>query len=199
MAEGGFLCPYGDGGCNTWNWPTRVRVLRSMKRVKLLVNNQCIVEGDASGEDHMNLTGRSSSHQDRMTGWEGLWFSLTSFLMGFDDVRRNALMSFVVRGYGFYEGFDEFDPRYLHLGKAVGEYFKQGPVYMREFEDGWVVVNAGQKDARGVKVPRGKARVINHSNFKTPDAAPLVETFDLPKHRGCILLKPGHKIGNEDN
>jgi hypothetical protein len=28
---------------------------------------------------------------------------------------------------------------------------------------------------------------------------PEVSKFDLPAHRGVILLKAGHKAGNEDN
>ena len=34
---------------------------------------------------------------------------------------------------------------------------------------------------------------------KETDQAPLVDSFDLPSHRGNVLLKPGRRIGSEDN
>jgi hypothetical protein len=37
---------------------------------------------------------------------------------------------------------------------------------------------------------------LEHDNFKDPDSAPLVTSFDLPLHRGVILLKDGHVLGN---
>jgi hypothetical protein len=80
-------------------------------------------------------------------------------------------------GEGEYHWFDEFDPHYLHLGKAVGVFEKRGLVYFREFEDGWVAVNGEDKDAIGVKVPAGSARILDHRNFKAWRAAPLQESL----------------------
>jgi len=199
MDEVGFICPYGRGGFNTWNWERRLKAMWELKNVKVLMNAHVEVESDAKGLKRMEVYGVSSSHGDRMNGWEALWFAMTSFLLGFDDVRRNGFMNFTIWGYTEYHWFDEFDPRYLHLGRARGRYWREGRVYFREFDDGWVVVNPSREDAKGVPVPKGRARVINHYNFKRPDSAPLVRRFDLPKHRGVILLKEGRKIGNEDN
>ncbi|MBC7288194.1 MAG: hypothetical protein H5T86_09170, partial [Armatimonadetes bacterium] len=199
MEEAGFICPYGGQSFNTWSWKQVVDGIRGMKRVIVLVNNHGVVESDAQGLARMDSAGQSKSHGDTMTGWEALWFAMTSFLLAFDDVRCNAIMSFTVWGYSEYHWFDEFDPRYIHLGRAVGEYFQSGQIYMREFEDGWVAVNPSQQDASGVAVPAGRARVINHDNFRNPDAAPLVGNFDLPKHRGVILLREGRQLGNSDN
>lgn len=134
-----------------------------------------------------------------MTGWDALWFQLTSFLLGYDDVARTAYMSFTVWSYSGYYWFDEFDPRFLHLGKATGEYHKEGSVYMREFEDGFAVVNPGTQNAKDVASPMKGVRVLNHANFRAADKVAPVARFDLPAHRGIILLKPGRKAGNEDN
>ena len=199
MEEGGFICPYGGQSFNTWNWRKVVDTIRSLKNVIVLVNNHGKLDTDAKGLARMDVAGPSKSHRDTMTGWDALWFAMTSFLMAFDDVRGNAIMNFTVWGYGEYHWFDEFDPRYIHLGRARGDYFQAGRVFMREFDDGWAVVNPSQKSARGIKVPAGRARVINHSNFKHPETAPLVTRFDLPAHRGVILLKEGRKLGNSDN
>jgi hypothetical protein len=135
--------------------------------------------------------------------WDVLWYALTSFLQGYDDLRQNAYMNFTVWGYSRFYWLDEFDPQYLHLGKAVGEMQRVtgtvGHVYLREFEDGWVAVNPTRQDASGILAPRGKARVLTHDTFKTFDQVPQVEKFDLPRHRGVVLLKPGHHAGNADN
>jgi len=204
MDEAGFICPYGASSFNTWSWLQSVRTLRGLRHVRALVNNHGKVRSDVRGLERMDVLGeKSHSHKDRMTGWEALWFALTSFLLGFDDVRRNAFMNFTVWGYSEYHWFDEFDPKFLHLGRAVGEMQKvegrKGAVYLREFEDGWAVVNPLYEDAVGVRVPVGSARVITHANLHHPDTAPLVTQFDLPKHRGVILLKSGRALGNSDN
>ncbi|MCD6360238.1 MAG: hypothetical protein J7M38_05175, partial [Armatimonadetes bacterium] len=204
MDESGFICPYGAGSFNTWAWEKAVRTMCGLKHVRVLVNGQGVVHTDAEGLSRMDVLGETNhSYKDRMTGWEALWFSITSFLMGFDDVRGNAYMNFTVWGYSEYHWLDEFDPHYLHLGRALGEMQEiageTGSVYVREFEDGWAVVNAKWEDARAVPVPEGRARVIDHSNFKSPEDAPLVTRFDLPLHRGIVLLREGHDIGNSDN
>ena len=135
--------------------------------------------------------------------WDVLWYALASFLQGYDDIRQNAYMNFTVWGYSRFYWFDEFDPQYLHLGKATGEMKKvtgtAGQGYLREFEDGWVAVNPTKKDALGVAVPRGAARVLGHDTFKQYSRRPLVSKFDLPSHRGVILLKPERHVGNSDN
>ncbi len=91
------------------------------------------------------------------------------------------------------------DPQYLHLGKALGPFMKRGQVHFREFEDGWVAVNGSDKEALKLTVPNGSARVLNHRNFKNWQQAPLVTSFDLPSHRGVVLLREGRQAGNADN
>lgn len=73
-------------------------------------------------------------------------------------------------------------------------------VYLREFDDGWAVVNPTKTDAMSVAVQGGaKARVLTHDTFQQSKKQPLVRYFDLPSHRGIILLKPERQIGNQDN
>ena len=85
--------------------------------------------------------------------------------------------------------------------------YKNGPV-ISEFQDkrrmdasdGWAVVNPTRTDAMSVAVPGGaKARVLTHDTFQQSKKQPLVRYFDLPSHRGIILLKPERQIGNQDN
>ncbi len=109
------------------------------------------------------------------------------------------LLSFTVWSYREYHWFDEFDPAHLHLGRARGDYFRSGQAYLREFDDGWVAVNPGKEPLSGVQVPEGRARVLDHHNFKQWRDVPLVTTFDLKPLRGVVLLREGRQAGNADN
>jgi hypothetical protein len=195
MEEGGFICPYGGDqrSFKTWEWPKRVEAMRGLRNVKALINNH---GGPFAGE---GLARMDTPDALGTTGWEALWFSLASFLLGYDDQAQNALMSFTVWSYREYHWFDEFDPAYLHLGRARGDYFQSGRAYLREFDDGWVAVNPGAEPLSGLAVPRGRARVLDHHNFEQGQDVPLVTTFDLGPLRGVVLLREGRQAGNADN
>lgn len=195
MEEGGFVCPWGGDqkSFKFWDWERKLAPFNQLRHMKVLMCNHA---GPFAGE---GLAAMDSPDANGMTGWDALWFSLTSFLLGFDDVSRNGAMNFTIWGYSEYHWFDEFDPRHLHLGKAEGPFVKQGAIHFREFEDGWVAVNGEAKDAVEIKVPAGSVRVLNHGNFKTWQDAPLVTSFDLPAHRGVVLLREGKLAGDADN
>ncbi len=195
MEEGGFVCPWGGDqkSFKFWDWEKKLEPFSQLRHLKVLMCNHA---GPFAGQ---GLDAMGSPDTNGMTGWDALWFSLTSFLLGFDDVSRNGMMNFTIWGYSEYHWFDEFDPQYLHLGKAKSGFVKRGSIHFREFDDGWVAVNGDTKDAAGVKVPAGSARVLNHGNFKQWQDVPLVKTFDLPAHRGVVLLREGKQAGNQDN
>jgi len=195
MEEGGFVCPWGGDqrSFKTYDWEQRLEALRGMRRVKVLMNNH---GGPFAGE---GLARMETPDASGTTGWDALWFSLASFLLGYDDVSQNALLSFTVWSYSEYHWFDEFDPGYLHLGRARGDRVKSGKAFLREFDDGWVAVNPGKERLVGLKVPVGRTRVLDHRNFKAWSEAPLVDTFDLAPMRGVILLREGRAAGNSDN
>ncbi len=206
MEEGAFVHPWGTLGRkgNFVFWPERewlrqVQTMRRLKRVRVLMNVHGPVVSDASDFRRMEATDASGNR-----AWDVLWYALTSFLQGYDDQRQNAYMNFTVWGYSRFHWFDEFDPECLHLGRARGESYRLegsgGHIYVREFEDGWAAVNPTGSHVRAIPIPGGKrARILNHDTFRRADQQPLVDRFDLPSHRGVILLRPGRKAGNEDN
>jgi CubicO group peptidase (beta-lactamase class C family) len=206
MEEGAFVHPWGtlgrQGNFVFWNeseWLNQVKTMRNLKNVRVLMNVHGPVLSEAQDISRMDAVDASGNR-----AWDVLWYAMTSFLQGFDDQRQNAYMNFTVWGYSRFFWFKEFDPEYLHLGKARGELGKleghEGYVYAREFDDGWVVVNPTKVGALGIPVPgNGKARVLTHDTFLNAETEPLVERFDLPVHRGVILLKPDRKAGNQDN
>jgi len=206
MEEGAFFHPWGtlgrEGNIVFWaedQWLNQVNLMRGLKHVRALMNVHARLLSDAEGLSRMDAVDASG-----IRVWDALWYAISSFLQGFDTERQNAYMNFTMWVYARFYWLDEFDPQYLHLGSARGDFARldsaQGHVYARGFDDGWAVVNPTEQDAMGVPVPGGgQARVLNHDNFKQAEAQPLVSQFDLPVHRGVILLKPGKRAGNEDN
>lgn len=203
MEEGAFITPW-SARKNVFvfypekDWLTQVETMRKLKHVRPLMN----VHGPVVSEEQ-DITRMNASDGDGVRAWDALWFALTSFLQGYDDVRQNAYLNFTLWGYTKFYLLPEFMPERLHLGRARGEYKKvegkTGHVYMREFDDGWAVVNPADKPAAGIDVPSGEARVVDHDTLTEPDTRPLVKRFSLPARRGVILLKAGHAIGNSDN
>jgi hypothetical protein len=202
MEEGAFVDPWGGNGSfvfrNEDEWLRQVNTMRSLKHVRALMNVHGPVASPAQ-----DLTAMDAGDASGNRAWDVLWYAIASFLQGYDDRRQNAYMNFTVWEYTRFYWLKEFDPAYLHLGRARGKSRRVeatgSHIYLREFDDGWVAVNPTTADARSILVPHGQARVLNHDTFEHPDTQPLTDRFDLPAHRGIILLKPGHLIGNGDN
>ena len=199
MHEAGVLQPYGAFTFGVFNFQSRIQTINGLQNVKAI--NMCHGKsGDLTGDglarlDSLGTTGPGDG-ATTMTGWEALWFALTSHMAAINAERNNAYLGFTVWGYCEYHWLDEFDPAYLHLGEAVGDAFTADEATFREFDDGWVAINGTTGDLSGLSVPSGQARVIDHDNFDNPSSASLVTTFDLPLHRGVVLLKDGHELGD---
>jgi hypothetical protein len=205
MEEGAFVHPWGNAGkagnfvfYTEKEWLNQVESMRKLKHVRALMNVHGPVISGAKDFRRMEASDASGRR-----AWDVLWFALTSFLQGYDDVRQNAYMNFTLWGYTQFYWLNEFDPHYLHLGAARGESRRvegqSGHVYLREFDDGWVAVNPTDKPAEGVAIPAGEAYVVDHDTLEQPTAHPAVRRFDLAARRGVVLLKPGRAIGNADN
>lgn len=201
MEEGGFVCPWSKT-FNINDWETKVKVMKGLKNISALMNNWGKVK-DGEGMGKMDVL-MKDGNMGPATGWDALWFSMTSFLMALNESKSNGFFGFTVWHHENYY-FDEYDPKNLHLGKPLGDYYipTAGPskdVAFREYEDGWVVTNKPHTGSKSnVPVPSGKAWVVTHWNLKDPYSDPLVDKFDIGENRGLILLKQGKKIGNEDN
>lgn len=197
MEEAGFVSPYGTqaGDFHLWQWQIRVDAMRALENLRVLMMNHAEPSGSGEGLARMDLNDETG-----MNGWDALWLSMGSFLLGFDDVWGTGYMNFTVWGYCEYYWFDEFDPEHLHLGRAVGDSWETVGVHFREFDDGWIAVNPSlDTDISDIAVPAGSARVIDHDNFLDAESASLVATFDLSAKRSVVLLRDGRLIGNEDN
>ena len=202
MEEGAFVHPWGGKGSFVFRpeeeWLRQIRVMRELKQVRVLMNVHGPVEGDAKGIDRMD--GRDASGN---RAWDVLWYAMMSFLQGINPERSNACLNFTVWSYLEFHWFKEFDPRFLDLGRARGESHRidgrQGRVYAREFEAGWAVVNPTAQAALGIAVPEGQARIVDHDTLERPENRPLQREFDLPPHRGVVLLKAGRTIAGSSH
>jgi hypothetical protein len=202
MEEGAFAHPWGGNGhCVFYDeqgWLHQVDTLRHLKHMRALMSVHCPIVSPNADLSRLDFTDVGGANR----GADILWFGITSFLQGYDDVRQNGYLGFTIWGYVRGYWMDEFDPARLNLGRAVGESHRvdaaSGHCYLREFESGWAAVNPTATDARGVPIPTGQARVLDHYTFEHADAQPLVWRFDLPAHRGVILLKPGRRVGSAD-
>ena len=202
MEEGAFSQPW-SGTYGIYNWEVKINTMKNLKNVAALMNNIGKVP-EGVGLAKMDIL-MSGGNYGPSTGWDVLWYSMTSFLLALNESKTNGYFGFSIWGYSNYYWLDEYDAAYLHLGKPLGDYYipdsgDSKDVAFREYEDGWVVANKALSEAKtNVPVPSGKAYLVTHSNLKNPYSGPLITTFNIGKNRGLILLKEGKKIGNEDN
>ena len=188
MEECGFVCD-SRFPPDPRNWLRRLGNLQQATNFAIL-NTNAIVATSGSGRSRMDAVVWNG-----MRGWDVLWFAMTSFLLGYDPDRRNGYFHFTVApdDRSYYRDtywFDEYDPRYLHLGRPRGpaQQLSTG-VWQREFDRGWVWVNPTGAE-RDVTVPSGTVRVLDHDTFRTPEAAQPVGSFRLGPWRGVIGLRP---------
>jgi hypothetical protein len=202
MEEGAFVTPWGVKGHFSFyseqDWLNQINALRHLQHIRALMLVHGPLVSHALGPARLDATDVGGANR----GWDVLWFGLTSFLQGYDDARQNAYLGFTVWGYGRAVWLDEFDPAHLNLGHALGESHRVdgavGHCYLREFDAGWAAVNPTDTPAQGVLIPGGQARILDHYTFEHPEAQPLVTRFDLPAHRGVVLLKAGRHMGNTE-
>jgi hypothetical protein len=208
LQEDGFVSPYGDTkdkvSFHSWDWDGKVREFARLKTTRAMMTSHGL--NLVSPDDRTAaLAQMDTKDPNGESGWDALWFSLGSFLLGFDDVRGNGYLYFTIWNGARMVYFDEFDPHHLHLGKAVAPFDVKDGVYVREFDDGWVVVNpqlftnpTGMKTLK-FAVPSGKARVVSHANLNGASSAALVTSVDVPPGKSFVLLKEGHAIDDSDN
>ncbi|MGK3959902.1 putative glycoside hydrolase [Sorangium sp. So ce118] len=206
LQEDGFVSPYGpDDVFYSWDYDAKVREFARLRMVRALMT--CHGRHMVSPETRDGALAQMSERDARgESGWDALWFSIGSFLLGFDDARGNGYLSFTIWDGGRVVYFDEFDPHRLHLGRARGAFsVSDTGLYVREFDDGWIAVNPTlfthpqEPVTLTFAVPEDMARVVTHDNLGASASAPLVSSAPVPPGHAIILLKPGHAIDDSDN
>ncbi|PWH13345.1 MAG: hypothetical protein DDG59_14420 [Anaerolineae bacterium] len=184
MEECGFLC---TGQLQLDRWEEKLRSLQAAVDYSYLTVNLAPGYNENNAAQAMDNTFCTAGVcQD---GWQWLWYSLSSYWLAYEPQRQNAYFYFSLWGYRGSFWFDEYNPRYLHLGmpKEQARRLENG-LWMREFRRGWVVVNP-TLDTKLLQLPSGQARLLDHTNFKTPESAAVANQFSIPPLRGVVLLK----------
>jgi len=197
MEECGFICAVIQRRFppNPRHWEERLNMLRSAKRAKIM-NTNVLVDalgsaGPGKGIEIMDTLISDPATGRTWRGWDVLWFAMTSFLLGYEPTLQNAYFHFTAWGYRDCYWFDEYDPRYLHLGLPLDTARKlSSGAWEREFERGWVWVNPTNTDIT-LTIPQDSARILNHYNFKNPGSVPAVTQFVLPAWTGVVGLRAG--------
>jgi hypothetical protein len=194
----GILQQWG-GPYNVTNFRNKIDVIQSLDNIGLLHANEGRADqipGEGLAKMDAVATTAPGEGATEMTGWEALWFALCAHMVVIDTSRSDLYFWFSIWGEAEFHWFDEYDPEILHLGEPLGTDFELEGATLREFEDGWVAVNGTLADLTAIPVPEGSARVITHESLLDPQSQPLVTSFDLPLHRGVILLRDGAELGS---
>ncbi|MCX7943359.1 MAG: putative glycoside hydrolase family 15 protein [Deltaproteobacteria bacterium] len=191
MEECGFLC---------WKvlpvdqWEKRVKTMQSADNYTILSVN--MPPGAASPNNSGPAPNEGLQRMDRIyegrTGWQWLWFSMSSYLLAYNPDKPNAYFLFSLWEFRDQYWFEEYDPKLLNLGKPKGSAIRtENGIWYREFEKGFVAVNP-YKEEKTLKIEKGpKVRILNHENFKTPENAPVGDLkagITLETYHGAILL-----------
>ena len=187
LEEGAFAVAWGPWSVQFYQepeWKRQVDTLAAIRNSRVAFLSHTMLLPDQAGADNWG---------EPVTFWQTLWYSIGSFLLGKDDVLRNAYFMFA-GGEGFSRiwWYDEYDR--IDLGRALGPYavasVGAATVYWREFERGLVYVNPSAADAATVTLPQAM-RQLTHDNLNSPQSElPVVTQIPLNRHHAAILLKP---------
>jgi len=186
MEECGFVCNSFPPSIN--HWKERLQYLQQAKNFAVFsLNRISISQGQGIDKlDNEVIPG--------VRGWDVLWFAMTSFMLGYDPQTRNGYFNFTIFSSGTWQyrdcyWLDEYDPKYLNLGYPVSQAKELASgVWEREFERGWVWVNPTNQE-KTVFIPNGRARILNHDNFKNPNLVNPVEQFNIKPFSGVIGIR----------
>ncbi|MCS7248429.1 MAG: putative glycoside hydrolase family 15 protein [Anaerolineales bacterium] len=184
MEECGFLC---TGRVELTEWEKKLRSMQEATHYSYITVNLAPGYDDDNSAQAMDST--FCAEGICQNGWKWLWYSLGSYWLAYEPQRQNAYFYFSLWEYRGSFWFDEYDPRFLHLGLPQEKARKlENGLWIREFRRGWVVVNP-TLTPKVVDVPKGKARLLDHTNFKEPETVAPATQFNIPALNGVILLK----------
>ena len=186
LEEGAFAVEFGPWAVQFYpeaEWKRQVDTIGAIRNAKVaLMSHTKLMEGQASTDNW----GRP------VTFWQTLWYALGSFLLSKNDALGNAYFMFNGgSGYNRIWWYDEYEK--IDLGRALGSYAVTTiggvNIYSREFERGYVYVNATPNDVSSVSLPQASRLLTRDTLNSVLDALPLVNTISLNAHHAAFLLK----------
>jgi len=92
------------GECLQGVWLQQVQIFRNLRHVRAAMNVHGPVQERANDLGRMDSTDAAGRR-----AWDVFWFSLASFLLGYDDQRPNGYLNCTVWGYARFYWLREFD------------------------------------------------------------------------------------------
>src|SRR6266571_4973803 len=184
--EGAFAVMWGSSATQFYpeaKWKSQLDVLSQIQHSKVaLFSHTNLAEGQ-SGTDNWGKP---------VTFVQSLWYALGSFLLGKNDVLNNAYFAFTSgTNYDSIQWYNEYD--HIDLGKALGPYavttIGSANVYWREFEKGYVYVNATGTDVASLTLPQALQQLTRDNLLSPLSSIPSVTSIALNAHNAAILLK----------
>lgn len=206
--EGAFFHRWASR-CDIWfytesQWKQQVDMIAGLRNVRSMwVASHRMNTTDPGTDNHGN---------DDITHWQALHFALASMALGKQEARDSYLYVTTEHYPGgrkykdirWYPEYDEMEGGKLDFGAARGGYAVRAidgvNLYLREFANGWVVVNPTDKDLAGpvdlasaleIAAP---VRHVSHARIEDPlEAIPEVTalTGGIRAHTGLFLRKSG--------
>ena len=168
-------------------WKRQVDLLSAIKNSNVLFKASTDL---APGESGIDYYGKSFNF------WDGLWYSLGSYLVGKNDIKNN---SYFMYHWGTTSSVDHFYNEYdkIDLGKAISSYkisnVNGHNIYWREFEYGYVYVNPTLNNVTSIPLPEPcKQRTHNNLNSDL-NYLPNINSISLKSHRAAILYKSNYQ------
>jgi chitodextrinase len=186
LEEGVFAVQWGPG--DVWfhdetEWKRQLDTMAAIKHSKVAMMSHTDLAEGQSGTDNLGKP---------VTYWQTLWYAVGSFLLGKNDTLNNSYFMFNGgSGYNKIWWYDEYDK--IDLGKALGAYKVTSiggvNIYSREFEKGYVYVNATGSDVASIALPQA-SRLLSHANLlSVVSSITAVNAIPLKSHNSAILLK----------
>lgn len=181
LEEGAFATSWTAAGVDTSfyaedAWKRQLDTLAGTQNMNAIFESHTKTAPGSTGTDNW---GHSTSF------WDTVWFSMSSYLLGKNEVQNNSYFNFWRASDFSY--LDEYD---LDIGKAVATYQKDSTksVYLREYDKAWVLVNPSNTSYSAYSLPE-PGKLFDHDNFQSPATLPNSTTATLAPHRGLVVLK----------
>ena len=183
-----------------WNetlWRDTIDLMGDLENTKFC----CLFSVKHSTMDYVGI----DNLDQKVTGWEALWYSIGSYLLGKNDTYNTTYFEFIYGDAAYDQDskfwFDEYDK--IDLGNAVGNYNvvpkERNNIYWREFEKGYVYVNPTNNNVTNILLPQ-ICKQRTHENLYEPlTGLKEISSIDLDAHRAAILYKVKINIGKAPN
>ena len=186
LEEAAFAAMYSTGDIYFLledQWKRQIDLLGAIRNSKVGFFSSTDLAPDQSGVDNY---GKS------FTFWDGLWYTLGSYLVGKNDIDDNSYFKYRYQSYNYVNAYySEYDK--INLGRATSTYrisnINGHNIYWREYERGYVYVNPTLYDVNSISLPEPCKQRTHNNLLQDLNNLPNINSISLKSHRAAILYK----------